>query len=152
MCFPELRAAGPGGAPGERVGGSGRGASARTARLAALARQVARRPRLAAGLAGLGALAALLLTPAGSDAAAHLYETGLWSAHGWRFWDNFWYAGRYSQVNYSLLYYPLAALCGTVTVVVGSVAGAAGAFCQLVRRRWPALATGPALAFSLLAP
>ncbi|MDX6645187.1 MAG: hypothetical protein QOK40_914 [Miltoncostaeaceae bacterium] len=103
-------------------------------------------------MAGLGALVALMATPAGNDAAAHLYETGLWSAHGWRFWDNFWYAGRYSQINYSLLYYPLAALCGTVTVVAGSVAVAAGAFCQLMRGRWPALATGPALAFSLLAP
>ena len=33
-------------------------------------------------------------------------------ADGWRFWDNYWYAGRYELINYSPLYYPLAALVG----------------------------------------
>jgi hypothetical protein len=37
-------------------------------------------------------------------------------------------------------------------VAVGSAAGAAGAFSRLVRRQWPTLAAGPAVAFSLVAP
>ena len=32
--------------------------------------------------------------------------------HGFAIWNNFWYAGRYSFVTYSVLYYPLAALIG----------------------------------------
>ena len=55
-------------------------------------------------------------------------------------------------MNYSLLFYPLAALLHPTTVVAGSCAGAAGAFAALLRRRWPALATGPSLAFALLVP
>jgi len=121
-------------------------------RLVRIAAACGRRPRLAAAIAGLGALAAALLAPSGPDLAAHLYQTGLWRAHGWRFWDNFWYAGRYSEIDYSLLYYPLAAIAGTAPVVVGSVATASGAFCRLVCRRWPALAPAPALAFAVLAP
>ena len=103
-------------------------------------------------LAGLVTLTLGLLLPGGTDAAAHLYQTEVFRSHGWRFWDNFWYAGRYSQVNYSLLYYPLAALLGTWVVVVGSVAASAGAFSSLVRRRWPEVATPSALAFALLLP
>ncbi|HSI31715.1 MAG TPA: hypothetical protein VK951_10325, partial [Miltoncostaeaceae bacterium] len=53
---------------------------------------------------------------------------------------------------YSLLFYPLAALLGTTTVVVASCGGAAAAFAALLRRRWPAIATGPAVAFALLVP
>ncbi|HSJ74303.1 MAG TPA: hypothetical protein VK904_08295, partial [Miltoncostaeaceae bacterium] len=78
--------------------------------------------------------------------------TESWREHGWQLWDNFWYAGRYAQVNYSLLFYPLAALLGTPTVVVASCGGAAAAFAALVRRRWPAIATGPSVTFALLVP
>ena len=81
-----------------------------------------------------------------------MYLTEAWRENGWQLWDNFWYAGRYAQVNYSLLFYPLAALLGTPTVVVGSCAGAAAAFSALLRRRWPAISTGPAVAFALLVP
>ncbi|MDX6645292.1 MAG: hypothetical protein QOK40_1019, partial [Miltoncostaeaceae bacterium] len=109
-------------------------------------------PRGASALALALALAAYLLAPPGGDAAAHLYQTQVWRQHGWRLWDNFWYAGRYSQVNYSLLYYPLAALLGTAPVVCGSAAGAAAAFAQLVRRQWPTLAIGPSAAFAALIP
>jgi hypothetical protein len=126
---------------------AGRGARRLTARVPALAT-----PRAAAAVALTIALAAYLLGPPGGDAAAHLYQTGVWRQHGWRLWDNFWYAGRYSQVNYSLLYYPVAALFGTAPAVCGAAAGAAAAFAQLVRRQWPALATGPAIAFALLVP
>ncbi len=119
---------------------------------AARAAQAAARPLGAALLAGVVTAALLLFGPPGGDQAAHLYLTQSWRDHGWELWDNFWYSGRYAQVNYSLLFYPLAALLGWGTVVVGSCAGAAAAFAALLRRRWPALATGPALLFALLVP
>ena len=124
-------------------------------RLAPRARRAARAggsPLGAALVAGLVALALVVFGPPGGDAAAHLYMTQAWRDHGWQLWDNFWYSGRYAQVNYSLLFYPLAALAHPTTVVVASCAGAAGAFAALLRRRWPTLATGPALAFALLVP
>lgn len=114
--------------------------------------QALARPRTAAVVAGLIALAIVALAPRGEDAAAHLYQTQVWREHAWRFWDNNWYAGRYSQINYSLLYYPVAAIVGTWTVVTASVAGAAAAFAHLLRSRWPELATWPAALFTLLAP
>lgn len=124
-------------------------------RLPALARRIA--PRLAhpigAGMvAGLLALALLLFGPPGGDAAAHLYLTQSWDSHGWQLWDNFWYSGRYAQVNYSLLFYPLAAIIGLTAAVVAAVTGAAAAFAALVRDRWPAQAQGPAIAFAVLLP
>jgi hypothetical protein len=124
-------------------------------RLAPRARRAARAggsPLGAATVAGVLALALVLFGPPGGDAAAHLYMTQAWRDHGWQLWDNFWYSGRYAQVNYSLLFYPLAALAHPTTVVVASCAGAAAAFAALLRRRWPAIATGPALAFALLVP
>jgi hypothetical protein len=119
------------------------------------AREAARatgRPLGAALVAMALALALSLFGPPGGDQAAHMYLTESWREHGWQLWDNFWYAGRYAQVNYSLLFYPLAALLGTPTVVVASCGGAAAAFAALVRRRWPAIATGPSVAFALLVP
>lgn len=119
---------------------------------AAAAARWGSRPLGAALLAASVAAALALFGPPGGDQAAHLYLTQAWRDHGWQLWDNFWYSGRYAQVNYSLLFYPLAALTGWVTVVVGSCAGAAAAFAALVRRRWPAIATGPCLAFAVLVP
>ena len=110
------------------------------------------RPTGAAVVAGLLALAFVLFLPAGEDAAAHLYQTQRWKEWGWQFWDNFWYAGRYSQINYSLLYYPLAAIVGTATVVAISVAGAAAAFSRLIHRRWARLAKWPSATFAVLSP
>ncbi|HMM49456.1 MAG TPA: hypothetical protein PKE32_07590 [Miltoncostaeaceae bacterium] len=109
-------------------------------------------PLGAALTAGLLTLAIMLFGPPGGDAAAHLYLTEFWREHGWQLWDNFWYSGRYAQINYSLLFYPLAAHIGLALTVAASVAGAAGAFTALVRRRWPTLAAGPTVAFTLLMP
>lgn len=110
------------------------------------------RPGGAAAAAGIASALLLLLAPRGGDQAAHLYLTQTWRESGWQLWDNFWYSGRYAQVNYSLLFYPLAALLGTTVVVAGSAAGAAGAFASLLRRRWPAIAAGPGIAFAALSP
>ena len=120
-------------------------ASSRRARAARAARRAAA-PRYVAAIAGALALLALLFGPPGGDAAAHLYQTQVWREQGWQLWDNLWYGGRYSQVNYSLVYYPLSALFGTVLVVAASAALAAGCFSRLMHTRWPHLASVPVLA------
>jgi hypothetical protein len=90
-------------------------------------------------------LATLLawLGPPGSDLAAHVYQSSLFHDRGFMVWNNFWYAGRYSFVTYSTLYYPLAALLGIKLLAVASVATAALAFTVLVARQW-----GPAARWS----
>src|SRR5437868_2867276 len=87
-----------------------------------------------------GSLAALLLwtTPPGIDWAAHAYQRTFLLQHGFAIWNNFWYAGRYSFVTYSVLYYPLAALLGIRVLAVASIATAAAAFSTVVFRQWGA--------------
>jgi hypothetical protein len=109
-------------------------------------------PLGAAAVAGLVTAVLLLFGPPGGDQAAHLYLTQAWRDNGWQLWDNFWYSGRYAQINYSLLFYPFAAVAGTTFAVSASCAGAAAAFAALLRRRWPGIATGPAVAFAVLVP
>ncbi|HET6692512.1 MAG TPA: hypothetical protein VFG74_16785 [Miltoncostaeaceae bacterium] len=109
-------------------------------------------PLGAAAVAGLVTAALLLFGPPGGDQAAHLYLTQAWRDNGWQLWDNFWYSGRYAQVNYSLIFYPFAALAGTTLAVSASCAGAAAAFAALLRRRWPQIAAVPSVAFALLVP
>jgi hypothetical protein len=84
------------------------------------------------------ALAAVLawLGPPGSDLAAHAYQRALFLQHGFSLWNNFWYAGRYSFVTYSLIYYPLAALLGIRLLAVATVATAALAFAVVLWREW----------------
>src|SRR6476661_9411840 len=95
-----------------------------------------REAALSAG--GAGALAALLvwLGPPGSDLAAHAYQRTLFLDHGFALWNNFWYAGHYSFVTYSLLYYPLAALLGIRLLAVATISTAALAFAVLLWREW----------------
>ena len=81
--------------------------------------------------------------PPGSDFPAHLYQSGLLEDHGFAIWNNFWYAGRYSFVTYSLLYYPLAVLFGIRLLAVASIATAALAFGVVAAREW-----GPAARWS----
>ena len=84
------------------------------------------------------AIAAVLawLGPPGTDLAAHAYQRTLFLEHGFVLWNNFWYAGRYSFVTYSLLYYPLAALLGIRLLAVATIALAAVAFSVVVWREW----------------
>jgi hypothetical protein len=96
----------------------------------------------AAAAAGLGAIL-LWLGPAGTDFAAHAYQRTLYLQHGFVLWNNFWYAGRYPFVTYSLLYYPLAALVGIKVLALASVTTAALAFAVVVGREW-----GPAARLS----
>src|SRR5436190_893035 len=79
------------------------------------------REALLAGFAA-ASLAALLLwaAPPGNDLAAHVYQRALFLKHGYVLWNNFWYAGRYSFVTYSLLYYPLSALLGLMVLALAA--------------------------------
>ena len=89
--------------------------------------------------AGAAALLAALLVwfgPPGTDLAAHAYQRALFLHDGFALWNNFWYAGRYSFVTYSLLYYPLAALLGIKLLAVATVATAALAFAVVIGREW----------------
>ncbi len=90
--------------------------------------------------AAAGAVAAILawLGPPGTDFAAHAYQRTLFLEHGFTLWNNFWYAGRYSFVTYSLIYYPLAALLGIRLLAVATIALAALAFAVVLWREWGA--------------
>ena len=83
-------------------------------------------------------LAAFLLwaTPPGVDWAAHAYQRTFLIQHGFQMWNNFWYAGRYSFITYSLIYYPLAALLGIKVLALASIASAAMAFSIVMFRQW----------------
>src|ERR1700756_2881034 len=83
---------------------------------------------IAAALAWLG--------PPGTDLAAHAYQRTLFLEHGFTLWNNFWYAGRYSFVTYSIVYYPLAALLGIRLLAISSVSAASWAFAVVLWREW----------------
>ena len=116
-------------------------ASSTTTQIARPARGIPHEALVAAGVAATLAAALAWLGPPGSDFAAHLYQSDLFEDHGFGIWNNFWYAGRYSFVTYSLLYYPLAALLGIKLLAVASIATAALAFGVVASREW-----GPASA------
>jgi hypothetical protein len=87
--------------------------------------------------AAAGVAAALAwLGPQGTDFAAHAYQRTVFLEHGFTLWNNFWYAGRYSFVTYSILYYPLAALLGIRLLAVATIALAACAFAVVLGREW----------------
>ena len=79
-------------------------------RAGALAREAALSAFAAASVAALLAW----YGPPGSDFAAHAYQRAVFLQHGFSLWSNFWYAGRYSFVTYSLLYYRSPACSGSV--------------------------------------
>src|SRR5436309_10385766 len=85
-----------------------------------------------------GTVAALLawLGPPGTDLAAHAYQRTLYLQHGFTLWNNFWYAGRYSFITYSLIYYPLAAFIGIKLLAVATIALGALAFAAVVWHVW----------------
>jgi hypothetical protein len=111
-----------------------------------------REAALCTGLAAITASLLVWLGPRGGDLAAHEYQRGLFMLHGFTLWDNFWYAGRYAFVNYSVLYYPLAALLGIGVLSVLTVALAAGAFARLLEREWGPAARWASRCFALLWP
>ena len=100
-----------------------------------------------------GALAAIVawLGPPGADFAAHVFQRDLFIEHGFDLWTNYWYAGRYSFVGYSLIYYPIAALLGIKLLAVLSVAGATASFTLICERTWGSTAVWAARMFALAA-
>ena len=99
-------------------------------------RLLAREATIATAVAA--SLAAFLLwaTPPGIDWAAHAYQRTFLLQHGFQIWNNFWYAGRYSFITYSLIYYPLAALLGIKVLALASIASAALAFSIVMFRQF----------------
>jgi hypothetical protein len=104
---------------------------------------LAREALLSAAAAATFAALLVWLGPPGADLAEHAYQRTVFLHHGFTLWNNFWYAGRYSFVTYSLLYYPLAALLGIRLLAVATVSTAALAFAVVVWRQW-----GPAVRWS----
>ncbi len=84
-------------------------------------------------------LAALLVTfgPAAVDQAAHSHLQEIFNSHGFVLWDNSWYLGRYSFVNYSFAFYVLAYLLGLKVVAAVSVALSVAIISVLTDRYFP---------------
>ncbi len=111
-----------------------------------------RGPLLTALAALTTAAVVLFVLPPGGDLAAHLYQRGFFIQHGFSFWNNYWYAGRYSFVTYSIGFYPLAALVGIKAVSLAAVAVAATVFTVVVARQWGEAARWPTRAFAVIWP
>ena len=92
----------------------------------------------------------LAVAPVGPDFAAHAYGRLMFLRHGFIFWDNFWYAGRYTLITYSLLYYPLAALVGIRALAVATVAVAVLGFAIVLNRQWGSTARWSSRCFALM--
>jgi hypothetical protein len=99
-------------------------------------RLLAREATISAAVAGLLAAVLVWLGPPGVDLAAHSYQRTFLLQHGYALWNNFWYAGRYSFVTYSFIYYPLAALLGIKLLAVLSIAVTALGFTLVVWQEW----------------
>jgi hypothetical protein len=111
---------------------------------------VARDAALCAAAAALTASLLVWLGPPGADLAAHAYQRTVFLNHGFALWNNFWYAGRYSFVTYSLIYYPLAAVVGIKLLAVATVATAALAFSFVLEREWGATARWSSWTFAVI--
>jgi hypothetical protein len=105
---------------------------------------------LSAAAAAVVAAMLVWLGPPGTDFAAHVYQRAVFLHHGFALWNNFWYAGRYSFVTYSLLYYPLAALLGIKLLAVATVATAALAFAVVIGREWGPIARWSSRTFAVM--
>lgn len=115
-------------------------------------RLLAREWTVSAAVAALLAGVLIWLGPPGVDFAAHSYQRTFLLQHGFAIWNNFWYAGRYSFVTYSFIYYPLAALLGIKLLAVVSIGVAALGFTLVVWREWGPSARFSSRAFALLWP
>jgi hypothetical protein len=113
-------------------------------------RLLAREAMLSTAVAA--SLAAFLLwaTPPGIDWAAHAYQRTFLLQHGFQLWNNFWYAGRYSFITYSLIYYPLAALFGIKVLALASIASAATIFSIVMYRQWGSASRVSSRSFAVL--
>jgi hypothetical protein len=111
---------------------------------------LAREAVLSAAAAAAFAAVLVWVGPPGADLAEHAYQRTLFLHHGFVLWNNFWYAGRYSFVTYSVLYYPLAALLGIHLLAVATVATAALAFAVVLWREWGPIARWSSRTFAVV--
>jgi hypothetical protein len=81
-----------------------------------------------------------------------LFGTVTFARSGFALWNNFWYAGHYEFVLYSLIYYPVALVFGTTLVAVASLAIAAAIVTRAATHQWGAVARWPSLSFAVTAP
>ena len=97
-------------------------------------------------------MAAVLLwaAPPGIDLAGHTYQRVYFLQHGFSLWNNFWYAGRYSFVTYSILYYPLAGVLGIKVLALASIATAALAFAIVLWHEWGPVARLSSRSFAVV--
>jgi hypothetical protein len=109
-------------------------------------------PRVCVAIGATLGLAVYVFGPPGVDAPAHLFQTWLFAHHGYQIWNNYWYAGRYQYVTYSLLYYPLASVTGQAALAAAGCGLLAGSFATLSNYQWGAPARAPALLFATTAP
>ena len=114
------------------------------------ANPLVREALLSAAAAALVATLLVWLGPPGTDLAAHAYQRTLFLQHGFTLWNNFWYAGRYSFVTYSILYYPLAAFLGIRLLAVATIALAALAFAVVLGREWGPTARWSSRSFAVV--
>jgi hypothetical protein len=82
--------------------------------------------------------------------AAHVYQRLFFVQHGFALWNNLWYAGRYSFITYSAVYYPLASVLGIRVVAVLSLSLATLAYTVIVEREWGAGARWSARVFAVM--
>lgn len=113
---------------------------------------IAREAVLSAGAASALAAVLVWVGPPGADLAAHVYQRAVFIQHGFVFWNNFWYSGRYSFITYSVLYYPLAALLGIRLLAVATFATATLAFAIVLWREWGRHARWSSRAFAVVWP
>src|SRR6266496_1446536 len=85
-------------------------------------------------LAGLFAIAYLILRPSSADLAAQTFRSDLFVSHGFLLWNNYWYGGHYLP-GYSILFPPLGAALGPRLVGALAAVTAAGLFSALARYR-----------------
>ena len=117
-----------------------------TLRASALTREALAASGAAASLSALLVWAG----PPGTDLSAHLYQRAVFLQHGFALWNNFWYAGRYSFITYSLLYYPLAAWFGIRLLAVATISTATLAFTVVVLRQWGTKARWSSRTFAVM--
>jgi hypothetical protein len=83
-------------------------------------------------VAGLFAIAYLILEPPSADLAAQTFRSDLFASHGLLLWNNYWYGGHYLP-GYSVLFPPLGAALGPRLVGALAAVTAAGLFGALAR-------------------
>lgn len=98
------------------------------------------------------ALILLVLGPPAVDQAAHFHLQSIFDRHGFDLWDNTWYLGRYSFVNYSFLFYLLGYVLGIKSVALLSVGLVVASLSLLTDRYLPKALAGKNRAALMVVP